>query len=46
MRLEAVRDAGRAHMRASRVGDIIAIERDGRMKFTAYKVLNDVCAGV
>jgi len=25
---------------------MIAIERDGSVKFTAYKVLNDVCAGV
>jgi hypothetical protein len=33
-------------MRASRVGDVGTIERDVDDSFTAYKVLNGICAGV
>jgi hypothetical protein len=33
-------------MRASLAGDLVAIERDVDDSFTAYKVLNGICADV
>jgi hypothetical protein len=44
MRLEACRDVRGCHACLASLAMIVVIQRDVDDSFTAYKVLNDICA--
>jgi hypothetical protein len=46
VRLEACGDVWGRHACLASLAMIVAIERDADDSFTAYKVLNEICAGV